>query len=373
MRIVYITSVLGPKGGSEIYTRDLIKELADSGHTILVITTEKHEFAHKNISFIHLPVFGHHALHKFEAPLFASSVMKAAKNFKPDIVQSHSNSLMGYLGHKIKNELKIPHIILIELLSSYNQSLHAKIIHRIEKFMLPKLKYDKLLLWTDRMKNNFAIPWGIDASKIVVLHPALKSENYNSNLKAPWIREKYGPKLIVSMKTLWSTNVIGLTYIVRAMVKVSKKHPEWKYVIFGGGKDKQQLIDLVKELGLENNVLFGGHIMSTKAKDVLAETDIAPHSFVYEFSTSISLLEYLAMGKACVVTDVGAVKEIVQDSVLVVPPENPDAIADAIIKLIETPALRKELGRRARKLFEENYTIHESVNCIETIYSKLLK
>src|SRR3989338_8142652 len=102
MKILYLTSVLGDKGGSEIYTRDLITELADRGNKILVITTEPFTFNHKNVSFFKIPTFGHHAFHKFEAPLFFNSVLKKAIEFKPDLVQSHSNSMMGFLGHLIK-------------------------------------------------------------------------------------------------------------------------------------------------------------------------------------------------------------------------------------------------------------------------------
>ena len=372
MKILYLTSVFGDKGGSEIYTRDLIEELAVRGNKILVITTEPFKFFHKNVSFFQLPVFGHHAFHKFEAPFFYFSIIKKASEFKPDLVQSHSNSMMGFLGHMIKRKLKIPHILLIELISSYNQTFHAKVIFQTEKFLLPKLNYDKLIVWTERIKQNFLLPWGIDGKKIVILPASLKLENYNPAHKSSWVKEKYGKNLIVSMKTMWTTNVEGLKYIVKAMQKVSEKHPDWKYVIFGEGKDKHKLVSQVKELGLENNVIFGGHVSAEKAKDVLSETAIAPHSFVYEFSTSISLLEYLATGRACVVTDMGSVKEVVKDTALLVPSENSYKMAQAINRLIESPYLREELGKKARKLFKSQYTISKSVDLLEEIQNDLI-
>ena len=371
MKILYLTSVLGPKGGSEIYTRDLINELLERGHEVMVCTTTKYDF--DNAKTIHLPVFGHHALHKFEAPLFFRRVLKAAEEFKPGLVQSHSNSLMGLLGHVVKRKLDVPHVLLIELISSQNQTLHTKTIFQAEKFLLPKLNYDKLIIWTERMKQKFLLPWGIPEEKIEVINAALNVQNYDTKLSGEWVRKKYGKNLIVSLKTLWGTNAKGIEYIIKAMEHVSRKHPEWKYVVFGGGIERERLIRITNNLGLQEYVKFHGAVPSSQARDVLAATDIAPHSFVYEFSTSVSLLEYMAMGKPCVVTDVGAVKEFVKDTALVVEPENPKAIADGVIKLIENPKLRKELGRKARKLVEENYSIKTTVDRLEKIYAETMK
>ncbi len=371
MRIFYLTSVLGPKGGSEIYVRDIIAELVKRGHEVMVCSTEVHDVP--GAKMMYLPIIGHHALHKFQAILFYRRVLKAARKFKPDIVQSHSNSMMGLLGHMVKKRLGIPHILLIELISSQNYTLHAKAIFQSEKFLLPKLNYDKLVIWTEHMKNKFLLPWGIPEKKIEVINAAITVENYDLGLKGDWVRKKYGKNLVVSFKTLWETNAKGIEYIIRAMEIVCKKHSDWKYIVFGGGAEKKNLEKIVKKLGLEKNIKFHGHVFSRQAKDVLAATDIAPHSFVYEFSTSISLLEYLAMGKACVVTDVGSVREFVKDAGVIVEAENPEAIAEGINKLIENPKLRKELGKKARKLVEENYSINSTINRLEKIYSEAMK
>ncbi|MBS3063556.1 MAG: glycosyltransferase family 4 protein, partial [Candidatus Diapherotrites archaeon] len=119
-------------------------------------------------------------------------------------------------------------------------------------------------------------------------------------------------------------------------------------------------------------VKLPGGISPRDCPEVWAATEIAPHSFVYEFSTSISLLEYMAMGRACVVTDMGAVREVVGDAALVVEPENARALAEGINKLIEDKKRREELGRKARKRVEENYSIGKAVEKLEGVYRELL-
>ena len=378
MRIFYITSVLGDSGGSEIYTRDLLLELMRRGHELCVATTTRYTLPGAEMVFI--PRFGHHGLHKFAAPLFAGKVLAAARKFKPDLVQIHSNCFMGYLGHRVKEALGVPHVCLIELLSGVNFSLHAKAIHASEKFLLPKLNYDKLIVWTENMKQRFLLPWGVPEEKIAIIPAALNLENYRLDADgAPdgaQVKKVFGDPggahLITSIKTLWHSNAKGLEYVIRAMQDVHARHPEYTYVIFGEGGSRAGLERLVERLGLEGCVKLPGGISPRDCPEVWAATEIAPHSFVYEFSTSISLLEYMAMGRACVVTDMGAVREVVGDAALVVEPENARALAEGINKLIEDKKRREELGRKARKRVEENYSIGKAVEKLEGVYRELL-
>ena len=76
----------------------------------------------------------------------------------------------------------------------------------------------------------------------------------------------------------------------------------------------------------------------------------------------------MAMGKACVISDVGAVREYVKDSALIVKAEDPRAMAKGIIRLIEDEKLREMLGKKARKLFLGQYSIESTVDRLEAIY-----
>jgi len=369
MKILYITSVLGDIGGSEIYCRDVIKEMLRKGHQVLVVSTEPYDFKHKNFEFLQIPFFGHHAFHKFTMPLFYRRIVKKAKEFQPDIIQSHSNCLMGWIGDKVKQELKIPHVLLIEMISSENNNLHTKTIFALEKFLLPKLKYDKIVVWTENMKKKFLLSWGIKEKRIEVIPAALEKSNYNYLADGKKVKEKFGEHLIISIKSLWTTNVLGLQYVVKAMKYVKKKHPEYRYLCIGPG-DSGELKKTAKEYNVEDVVFFPGSVSNKEKMSYWAATEIAPHAYVYEFSTSISLLEFLAMGKACVITDVGAVREYLKDAALIVKLDE-KAIGEGINKLIENPKLRKEFERKARKLFEENYSITSSVEKLEKIYSEI--
>ncbi|MCX6799229.1 MAG: glycosyltransferase family 4 protein, partial [Candidatus Diapherotrites archaeon] len=370
MKIFYITSVLGDSGGSEIYTRDLIRELIKRGHKVMVCTPVPYNV--KGAEMVFLPRFGHHALWKFEGPFFYGKALATAMRFRPDIIQSHSNSMMGIIGHLLKRKLRVPHVLLIELISSQNVNLHTKFIHFTERVFLPRLNYDRLVVWTEQMKKKFLMPWGVAERKIEIMPAAINLEHYPVNADGSAINKKYGRHLITSIKTLWGTNVKGLEYVVKAMREVNSRHPEYKYVIFGDGTEKHVLEEAVQKEGLGKCVELAGAIKPEKCREVWAATEIAPHGYVYEFSTSISLLEYMAMGKACVVTDIGNVRNFVGDAALVVKPYDKKAMAAGILRLIEDKKFREALGKKARSRVEKMYSIKASVDRLERIYSELL-
>ena len=82
--------------------------------------------------------------------------------------------------------------------------------------------------------------------------------------------------------------------------------------------------------------------------------------------------EAMACAVPCVATDVGDAARIVADTGRVVPPRNPEALAAAWAELIETsPDQRRDLGQRARKRVEENFTVEKTVESYETLYREL--
>lgn len=371
MKIFYVTSVLGDIGGSEVYTRDIIKELLKKGHEVCIFTPCKYEV--KGAKMHYSPAIGHHAFHKFEAPFFYREAIKAAKEFGPDVVQSHSNSLMGWIGAKVRKKLGVPHVLLIESISSHNHNIHTKLVYEMEKRMLSRLDFDKIVVWTAIMRDKFLLPWGVREEKIEIIPPAVNINLDEFKANPEEITLKYGDKLITTLKSLWSTSGKGIEYIIDAMPLVFEKHPEYKYVIFGNGNEKKNLEKKVEQMGLSGRIIFHGHIDPKMWNSVAKATTVAPHSFVYELSISMSLMEYMARGVPCVVTDIGSTKEIVQDAALVVAPKDPHAIADGINQLIEDKKLRSKLSKKAKNIVAERYSIGHTIERLEEIYGKLLR
>ena len=88
----------------------------------------------------------------------------------------------------------------------------------------------------------------------------------------------------------------------------------------------------------------------------------------------VALLEAMACGKACIATDVPGSRDIIENEVsgLLVPPEDAEALGDAIRRLAESPDLRQQLGHQARRRVEQHFTIEHEVAAHEQLYSRLL-
>jgi glycosyltransferase involved in cell wall biosynthesis len=157
--------------------------------------------------------------------------------------------------------------------------------------------------------------------------------------------------------------------LFKALALVPKMH----LVLAGGGTDEkyiESLKDLVKELGIENRVHFIGRIDDIAA--LHAESDIFVLQSLSE-GCPVALLEAMACGKACVATDVAGSHDIIdngRDGILV-PPENPPALATAFAKLGESTSFRRKLGEKARRKVEEKYFIDREVRAYEDLLSRI--
>lgn len=88
----------------------------------------------------------------------------------------------------------------------------------------------------------------------------------------------------------------------------------------------------------------------------------------------MTLLEAIAHGKPIVATDVGGNPEVVRngETGLLVPPEHPAALADALLTLLRDEPLCQRLGQQANRLFEKEYTIHRHCEKLADYYLKVM-
>lgn len=130
-------------------------------------------------------------------------------------------------------------------------------------------------------------------------------------------------------------------------------------LIVGDGACLSEIRDLCTKLGMDPYISFAGYIYDRdRLKAYLKEADIcletAPCNELNRKSTFIKLMEYMAAGKPIVAFDLDETRFTVQDSALLVQPEDLHAYAKAICGLIQEPSTRKELGDKGkRRIIEE--------------------
>ena len=161
----------------------------------------------------------------------------------------------------------------------------------------------------------------------------------------------------------------GLDLLLAAAQRVLGKRPEVRFVVVGDGPERETLERRAVELGLGDRVLFTG--FRNDVTELLAVADLlALPSREDAFPTV--LLEAAAAGLPAVASDVGGVPEIVVAGVtgLRVPPEDPAALADALIELISRPEERGRQGRAARKRAETELSAELWLDRLTELYSE---
>jgi glycosyltransferase involved in cell wall biosynthesis len=158
--------------------------------------------------------------------------------------------------------------------------------------------------------------------------------------------------------------------LLRAAALVRERLPEVRFVLIGQGPLEPETRRLAADLGLDANVVFTG--FRTDAHRLLAALDVFTLSSTYE-GLPIALIEAMALGRPAVVTRVGGVPEVLADGAqgLLVPPRDPAALADGLLRLLGDPGLRARMGAAARRRAAD-FDIRKAVRRMEQVYADLL-
>lgn len=161
--------------------------------------------------------------------------------------------------------------------------------------------------------------------------------------------------------------------LISAFAKALQQLPTLRLVMVGDGDQKQQALELVKQLGIADQVIF--QPFRQDVPDVLAAADIFVLPSLWE-GLPIGLLEAMAMGKAIIGTKVDGTSEVLRhgENGLLLPPDNlENDLAAAIVQLANDPALRQRLGSAAQATISSTYSAATMTRQIEAIYGQLLE
>ena len=147
---------------------------------------------------------------------------------------------------------------------------------------------------------------------------------------------------------------------------------EWVLVIVGDGPLRERLDALVEELGLQDAVLA---IPSTeKAEDWLGACEICVLPSHFEGLSNV-LLEAMATGLPVVTTRVSGVPELIEETKagIVVDVADMGGVAEGLVRLALSPALREQMGGRGRQVVREGYSIEAVAADYQRLYRSLMK
>jgi glycosyltransferase involved in cell wall biosynthesis len=166
----------------------------------------------------------------------------------------------------------------------------------------------------------------------------------------------------------------GFDELVEALALLSRRLPQAKCLVIGMAPRERYLRELLQRaerLSVRDRLILAGF-----------QEDVAPflHAmdvFVLPSRTEglpITILEAMAAGRPVVATTAGGIPEVVRDGEtgLLVPPGHPGRLAEAVLRLLEAPALAKTLGQAGRQRVTSAFTLEGETEQTAMVYRKVL-
>jgi glycosyltransferase involved in cell wall biosynthesis len=150
----------------------------------------------------------------------------------------------------------------------------------------------------------------------------------------------------------------GLVPLLEALAKIRTERDDAELVIIGKAKDKSRIPGIIERLGLQQSVRFVSGVSTERIVELYAEAEVAVVPSLYE-GFSLPAIEAMACGVPLVATTGGALPEVVGthgETGLLVPPDDPGALAAMLLRALGDPALRARVGAAGRTRALERFT-----------------
>jgi len=298
------------------------------------------------------------------------TTMRTIKKENIDLIHSHWIIPQGIVGIAVRMITGIPHVISIHgtdihLIHSYRifYPLMNIITHYSEYISTNSSHTYRLLIDTISKKNvkSCIIPMGIYPEKFL--------------RKCSTISDKEKNILFVGRLIAWK----GVYNLIRAMKLVITTVDNVHLTIIGNGPERAQLIQFTKDLGISSQIQFCDNIgkrqllMRYKNADLF----VLPSIIVNKQTEGLGvvLLEAMASGVPVIGSNIGGIPDIIKDEIngLLVPAGDPQALADAIIRILKNPDLAERFRKAGLETVRERFSWDVITDQFVEVYQEILK
>lgn len=377
IKIVYL--IRRAEGGMAQHLSDLIKGLDLGLYAPVVIAPPGHKFA-EFLTGNDVPIYEVDFPDKPNPFTDLGAVIRISKLFatlEPDIIHIHGHmaAMVGISAQRLKAR-RTPVVVSVHNYPSYQGAGNLKraIGSTAQRFLARRAS--RMIAVSEDIRQNMIQEEGIDPEKIVTVHNGIDL----SDLPKPpeksaieEIKELYGigktEKIIGAIGRLVAFK--GFSTLVAAAEELSEMRDGFKVVIAGRGPEEENLKTQIKNLGIEDLIVMPGFVDDTAPYFAMSDVFVVP-SILEPFG--LIVLQAIAAGRPVIGADAGGIPEIIRDGEtgVLVPAENPVALASAIDKLLDDEALGKRLADAAMKDLKERFPLELMVEKTRAVYDECL-
>lgn len=317
-----------------------------------------------------VPFYDHLLRHRFDALGFVGleRVLRAERT-QLIYTFSHPNTvLFSYLA-KLRG-------LVERVVVSYHAMGDTGGTRQVMPYLLPVLRRADALLAVAQVQKDYLVQVeGLPRERIQVIHngvdtnryrPAATDERLRLRAELGFGRDDVVLIAVASLKPLKQIDVL-----LRAAARLWRAGVPVRVVIAGDGPDRPALESLAAQLGLVERVWFAG--LRDDVERLLQASDVFVLASRTEAFPNV-VLEAMATSLPVVTTDVGSVREMVEDgsSATVVPSGDEAALASAIERLVSSAPERARFGERGRQIVDERFRFESMCAKREALFDALL-
>ena len=363
-------------GGAEVVVDNLTRILAQKGHKISIFTISadsKSEIEEYNDG---RKVYRYGTNFRVASGNFSFKLLKNSVKYSTDIVHVHisvpTGDIAGFLYAKRKKKPLIvtTHLdkgsykgVIIKSAYYLYSKLITTLLSQADIIISPSKYYIKESRFLEKYKN-----------KVVVIPNGINVEDFNVQCSKEKCREKLAfsssERILLCVGNLEPRK--GLDILLKAMPKILRNIQDVKLVVVGNGIMNDKLKNLAERLGIFKHIKFAGFIDEELKPFYYKSADIFVLPSLYEIFGIVNL-EAMACSVPIVASKIGGVPDVVKngENGVLVPPKDEEALAEAIIYLLENEEVRRGMGRNGRKKVED-YSWERIAEETEKVYEKVL-
>jgi len=380
MRIIIANSFFPPwRGGAETYAYNLSKHLQGRGHEVTVICSS--------------PPFDVGV--QFVDGVKVERLRACGKLYGTPIMPELFQKLMGEQADIIHANFPSPYIACLASTMSHVRGLPAVLtwhndlppVTRMARILVTA--HDRLVLplylpqfsciiATSRLYAESSQILEAHKDRVVVIPNGVDTQRFNPDIPGEEIRHRLGVDrgkivLFVGALTQWH-RYKGLDMLMKAMAIIKNQTPETRLLVVGGGELEAEYRELAHQLGVADSTVFAGNMPDEELPMCYACSDVLvlPSKDRSE-GFGLTILEANATGKPAIGTTVGGIPSVIRDRYngLLVPPNDPSALADAIRRTVSDDDLLKQMGKNGR-VFAEQHDWSIVAEQTENVYKRAL-
>jgi glycosyltransferase involved in cell wall biosynthesis len=227
---------------------------------------------------------------------------------------------------------------------------------------------DKAVAFGMDPERTVIFPWGTDIEHFIPRKDEKGKKVRGANRKS----EIENPKSITLFCNRTWESIYGVDVLAKAFVRVATANPDVNLILLGGGSQGGKIRQILMNGGVLDRVHFGGHVRQADLPRWyhMADLYISPS---HVDGSSVSLMEALACGLPCLVSDIPGNKEWIEDGVngWLYRDGDTDDLAGKILSAIDSRKLLMRMGELARKTAEEKADWQKNFGKLLAVYERI--